>query len=274
MPAIDRGDDGPAALRRTLTEAVVLGCGTSHGVPTVACGCEVCWSTNPRNQRSRSALLIRSGASTVLIDAPPELRLQLVREQVTSIDGVVVTHSHADHIMGMDDLRRFTEVTGRPVSVYAQPSVAEDIRRVFRYAFQPPDQPGGGLPAFDLKEAAPQFTVGDVAIESFEVLHGLLPVLGIRVGGFAYLTDVSEIPPAVEPRLRGLETLILDATRIAPHPSHFHLDRALEVAAELGAGTTYLTHLSHDYDYDRYEALLPERVHLSYDGLRIPISKA
>lgn len=237
----------------------------------IGCRCAVCTSDDPKNKRTRSGLLIRSESTAVLIDAPPELRLQLVREDVRDLDAVILTHSHADHIMGLDDLRTITEVDGEPIPIYAQSSTLEDVQRVFRYAFHPPDNPGGGLPAFDLKTATDPIQVGDLNIETFEVIHGRIPVLGLRIGDFAYLTDVSDIPSQAEARLRGLKTLILDATRLAPHPSHFHLDKALEVAKALAPTQTYLTHLAHDYDYQTTNAGLPPGVQLSFDGLRISI---
>src|SRR5688572_14871200 len=177
----------------------------------IGCDCAVCLSENSRNKRTRSALFLSGGGYNVLIDAPPELRLQLCRERISEIERVLITHSHADHVMGMDDLRRLYEMTGDPVKVWAQPSVLEDIRRIYRYAFERPAQLGGGLPAYQLISVwgdAPGSAVLPPDIEVFEVLHGNLPVLGIKVRGFAYLTDVSEIPNG--DRLKGLETLIID----------------------------------------------------------------
>jgi phosphoribosyl 1,2-cyclic phosphate phosphodiesterase len=178
--------------------------------------------------------------------------------------------------MGMDDLRRLFEMTGEPVRVFAQASVLEDIRRIFRYAFREPEQIGGGLPSYELfavDEASQVWENGlEPDIELFEVLHGKLPVLGVKVRGFAYLTDVSEIPSVVEPRLRGLETLIIDATRIRPHSTHLNLEGALSVIEELKPRKAFLTHLSHDYDYWETNKNLPAGTELSYDGLRISIS--
>jgi len=235
----------------------------------IGCSCAVCTSDDPRNKRTRSALFLRGRGYDILVDAPPEVRLQLCREGISKIDRVLITHSHADHIMGMDDLRRINELTGQPVPVYAQRSVQDDLRRTFRYSFQPPEQVGGGLPRFELFDASPAMTPD---IELFEVMHGNLPVLGIKVRGFAYLTDVSEIPPEVERRLMGLETLIIDATRLAPHPTHFNLEGALAAIERLQPKRAHLTHLSHDYDYSEWSAKLPKRIELSRDGLRIPVA--
>jgi phosphoribosyl 1,2-cyclic phosphate phosphodiesterase len=202
-----------------------------------------------------------------LVDAPPELRLQLTREDIRTVDFMVLTHGHADHIMGLDDVRRFNEITGKPLTIYAQPRTQDLLREAFGYAFRPPDQEGGGLPSYNLKDA-PEM-VGE--IELFPVMHGVVEVLAVKVGGFAYLTDVSQIPAEAKPRLMGLDTLILDATRYAPHPSHLHFDAAIALAQELGPKRTYLTHLSHDYDYEQTNAALPAGIELSYDGLRIPL---
>ena len=252
-----------------MLEAVVLGCGTSHGVPMIGCDCEVCTSDDPRNKRMRSSLFLSGEGYNVLIDCPPEMRLQLCREGISEIDRVLITHSHADHVMGMDDLRRIYEITRKPVQVYAQPDVLEDIRRIYRYAFKPPEQVGGGLPSYELH---PVDAMLEPDIEVFEVMHGTLAVLGIKVRGFAYLTDVSCIPPGIEQRLRDSETLIIDATRRKPHPTHFNLEQALEVIERLQPAKAYLTHLSHDYDYAEMNANLPGGTELSYDGLRISIS--
>lgn len=252
-------------------EAIILGCGTSHGVPMVACECAVCTSNVPKNQRTRCSVVILGDEGTLLVDAPPELRLQLVRERIHRVNAVLITHSHADHIMGLDDVRRFNELTGAPMPVYGQPQTLKDIRRVFQYAFEPPMQESGGLPSYDLRESSDALSVADIRVVLFEVLHGKLPVLGLRVGDFAYLTDVSEIPDAALRHLEGLGTLVMDATRRAPHPSHFHLEKAVEVALALGAKRTFLTHLSHDYDFETTNAELPDGIELAHDGLRIPI---
>jgi phosphoribosyl 1,2-cyclic phosphate phosphodiesterase len=232
----------------------------------IGCDCRVCRSEDSRDKRTRSSLFLSGEGYNVLIDTPPELRLQLCRERISRIERVLVTHSHADHVMGMDDLRRLNEMTGESTPVYAQPSVQEDLRRIFRYVFQPPTQIGGGLPKFTLNDCGEQMAPD---IELFEVMHGTLPVLGVKVRRFAYLTDVSEIPADVLPRLRGLETLVIDATRRKPHPTHLNFAQALAVIEDLKPEKAYLTHLSHDYEYRETNKNLPKSTELSYDGLRI-----
>ncbi len=237
----------------------------------VACFCPVCQSPDPRNHRTRCSLLLQSPYANLLVDAPPELRLQLTRERIAQVDAVLITHAHADHIMGLDDLRRFNEVQGKPMPLFAQPGVLEDIKRIFRYAFVPPVQEGGGLPQYKLHPAPEVLRLPGMEVRVFEVLHGRLPVLGLRVGGFAYITDVSEIPKKAWEILQGVEILVLDATREAPHPSHFHREKAVAVAQALGARQTYLTHLSHDYDYEASRQILPPGIALCYDGLELQV---
>jgi phosphoribosyl 1,2-cyclic phosphate phosphodiesterase len=200
------------------------------------------------------------------------MRLQLLRAGVVSVEAVVVTHTHADHIMGMDDLRSFSLATGEPVTVYTKPRYQSDIRRVFSYAFED-FPPGIFVPRFDLRDAPPVLEAAGLSIELLEVRHGPLDVLAVRCGDFGYATDVSEIPEPAWSRLTGLRTLVLDAVRHRPHPNHFHLERALEVADRLGAETTYLTHLCDEFDHGPAEAALPPGVRLAYDGLTIEVGQ-
>lgn len=245
----------------------VLGCGTSMGVPMIGCRCAVCISTDPRNHRSRPAVHLKTDTTAVLIDAPPELRLQLIRTGLdTHLDAVLITHTHADHIMGLDDVRGFTLRTNRLMPVYAEADALEDLKRVYRYVLFP-YPPGVSVPQIEFREITGTLIIGDMQIEPIRVFHGEMPILAFRVGKFAYVTDVSYIPPDSWERLLGLDLLILDALRYAPHPTHYNLEQAIEVARKLGATRTLFTHMTHDFDYETVNAQLPNGIELAYDGL-------
>ncbi|KAA0233298.1 MAG: MBL fold metallo-hydrolase [Armatimonadetes bacterium] len=253
-----------------MAEAIVLGSGTSNGVPMLGVRYSDSFLADPRNHRTRPSLLLSGPSGNVLVDCSPEMRLQLLRERVIDIEAVIVTHTHADHIMGMDDLRSFCITQRRPMPIYTLPAYQDDIRRVFSYAFAE-HADGIEVPRFDLRDVPPNLRLASLEIETFLVDHGSWPVVGIRVGGLAYLTDVNRIPSQARESLTGLDVLIMDAVRYRPHPNHFHFDQAVEEALSLGAKMTYFTHLSHDYDHARVEKELPPQIRLAYDGLRIPL---
>lgn len=213
--------------------------------------------------------MLKGPTGNVLVDCGPEIRLQMVREEIFDIEAVVVTHTHADHIMGMDDLRSLCLKYERPIPVYTAPAYQEDIRRIYPYAFT--EFPKGiWVPRFDLRDVDPVLHLGGMDVRTFWVEHGKSTVLGIRVNDFAYVTDVGHIPELAWNALHNLETLVLDAVRIRPHPNHFNLEQALDVAQRLGPKKTYLTHLSDDFDHDVTNKTLPQGIELAYDGLRIP----
>lgn len=252
-------------------EAVILGSGTSNGVPTLGVEYSESFLANPKNWRTRPSLLLRGPEGNLLVDCAPEMRLQLLREKVDMVHAVLITHTHADHIMGMDDLRSYCLKSKADMPIYTLPQYADDIRRVFAYAFKE-FGPGIEVPRFDLREmpdlanGALNLTLCGLHLRLFLVWHGPWPVIGLRVGNFAYVTDVKTIPPEAEAELQGLETLILDAVRIRPHPNHMHFDEAVEWAVRIGAKQTYFNHLSHDYDHDETNASLPPAIQLSFDG--------
>lgn len=262
-------------------EAVILGSGTSNGVPTLGIDYSPEFLANPKNHRTRPSLLVRGPSGNLLVDCSPEMRLQLLREDVKMVDAVIITHTHADHIMGMDDLRSYCLRSGKDMPIYTLPRYQEDIKRVFTYAFQE-FPPGIEVPRFALRDLGESLFEGDEAEEILElcglrvrvmpVWHGHWPMLALRINDFAYVTDVKTIPPATEALLQGLDTLILDAVRIKPHANHMHFDEAVEWAKRLGAKQTYFNHLSHDYDHDVTNASLPANIQLSYDGQRIEIA--
>lgn len=253
-----------------MPQVIVLGSGTSNGVPMLGLRYPAEYLANPKNHRTRPSILIEGPNGNLLVDCAPELRVQMTRELIYDIEAVLITHTHADHVMGMDDLRSISIRTRQDMPVYTIPRYQEDVRRIFPYAFMD-FPPGVEVPRFDLRDVQETIDVGGLEYEIFQVWHGPTPVLGLRTRGFAYITDVSEIPLEAREHLNGLDTLIVDAVRFKPHPNHFHFEKAIEVSQEIGAKMTYFTHLSHDYDHDKTNAELPPSIELAYDGLRIPI---
>lgn len=223
---------------------------------------------NPKNHRFRASCLLQGPEGNVLIDCPPEMRLQLNREQIRKLEGVVITHTHADHVMGMDDLRSLVILSQAPMPIYTLPEHMEDIRRIYPYAFAE-FPPGVEVPRFDMTEIPSTLRIAGLEIETFVVPHGKVRVIAVRCGNFAYVTDVSDIPPEAEAKLQGLDTLVLDAVRFKPHPNHLHFEAAMAWVERLRPKLTYFTHLSSDYDHDEFEKTLPSHVRLAYDGLRI-----
>jgi len=255
-----------------------LGSGTSHGVPMIGCDCAVCCSDNPKNKRFRPSILVRTAEGAILVDTTPELRLQALANDVRRVDAVLFTHTHADHIFGLDDLRRYNDLSGAEIPVYGDEGILADIRRIYPYIFTE-TQAGGGKPRLTLHLIPPDFELYGLRIRSFYVLHGRLPVLAYRFDqpataagparSAAYVTDVSSIPPEAMERLHGLDLLLLDAVRYDPHPTHFGLYQALDVIAELQPRCALLTHLSHRLDHDTVNAQIPANVELAYDGQTI-----
>jgi phosphoribosyl 1,2-cyclic phosphate phosphodiesterase len=253
-----------------MPEAIILGSGTSNGIPMLGYRYPEGYLANPKNHRTRSSILFQGPTGNLLVDCAPEMRLQLTRESVYDLDAVVISHTHADHIMGMDDLRSLGMLTGRAMPVYTLPEHAADIRRIFPYAFI--DPPAGLVfPRFELHPMPARLEVGGLSFSSFVVDHGSAKVMGLRVNDLAYITDVSHVPEAAEQQLSGLDVLVVDGLRYRPHPNHFHLEAALAFRARIRPRMTYLTHLTHDFDHDVTEAELPADVHLAYDGLRVPL---
>jgi len=257
----------------------VLGSGTSHGVPMIGCECAVCQSPDPKNRRYRPSLLITADTGeNVIVDTPPELRLALIERQVRRLDAILYTHSHADHIYGLDDIRTFNYRTQNAMPIYAESSVLDDLQRAYQYIFTP-TQEGGGKPQVRLNKLTPAgdefspFTLFGLSIRPLRVWHGALPILAFLFDSrFAYVTDVSLIPPETWPYLENLDLLMLDAVRRKPHETHFHLAESLRVIERLAPKRALLTHLSHDYDHESTNAELPARVELAYDGQVVSLS--
>ena len=247
---------------------VVLGSGTSNGVPSPGREYPPEFLANPKNHRTRTSVLMCGPTGNVLVDCGPDFREQALREKVITIEACLVTHTHADHVMGMDDLRSFCLTSRAAMPVYTSPRYQEDIRRIFAYAFAEA-APGVWVPRFDLRDVPPLLELGGLTIRTFWVDHGGQPVLGLRCKGFAYITDVNRIPDEVWPVLEGLDDLILDAVRVRPHPNHFNMEEAIAVAGRIGAQRTWFTHLSDDFDHDVTNAQLPSGMELAFDGQRI-----
>lgn len=248
-----------------------LGTGTSHGIPMVACECEVCLSDDTRNKRTRCSALIEKNGQRLLIDTSPELRLQVTRERIRRIDAIIFTHAHADHLFGLDDCRRFNEATGRPMPIYGSESTLNCIYRVFDYAFRPGVQVGGGLPVLEPREITGPFEAAGMQVLPIPIRHGRLHIFGFRIGDLAYVTDCSSIPDSSKEMLTGLDLLVLGVLRHRPHPTHLSLEQGLEVVRALQPKQALFTHISHKLDHDITNKMLPENVRLAYDGQKVEI---
>lgn len=251
----------------------LLGTGTSMGVPMIGCDCEICQSTDPKDNRTRSGVAIQNGDHCFLIDTSPELRVQLLRERIKMVEAVVFTHAHADHIMGLDDLRIFGWKLKQDTPLYCEESVEQTLRSTFSYAFH--EKIPNSLhsrPNLDFVRIGTEpFEVCGLTVQPIRFIHGCLPLLGFRLNDVAFCTDVSQIPDESWPLLEGLDTLILGAIRDEPHPTHFNIEQALEVVDKVKPKKTYFTHIAHTLGHAATNARLPCHVELAYDGLQIPL---
>ena len=246
----------------------VLGSGTSMGVPTIGCACAVCHSSDPHDRRTRPSVLIQYGGKSVLIDTTPDFREQAIREKITQIDAVLYTHTHADHILGIDDLRPLSYHREGKIPLYARPESAEFIRNMFRYIFDA-DYKFGGLAQLELKPIAGTFDLFGIAVEPVPVIHGETEIFGYRLGSAAYLTDFSRIPDTSLAQLEGLDVLFLDGLRHQPHPTHSTVENSIRIANELKAKRVFFTHICHDLPHAATNAALPPHVRLSHDGMKV-----
>jgi phosphoribosyl 1,2-cyclic phosphate phosphodiesterase len=247
----------------------------------IGCDCAVCRSDDPRDRRSRPSILIEidspppharrsplAGAvRSILVDTSTDLRAQALTHDVRRVDAILFTHSHADHIFGLDETRRFNIIQQQPIPVYADAGTLDDLRRTFSYVFAPPVVAGGGIPQLVPFLIGGPFCLGGVEVVPVPVLHGRRPILGFRVGRFAYLTDCSAIPDSSWPLLDGVDVLIVDALRHRKHPTHFNVEEALAVVARVQPSRAYFTHICHDLPHAATCAALPAGVELAYDGL-------
>lgn len=252
-------------------KVTLLGTGTSTGVPQVGCGCKVCRSADPRDRRLRSAALLDTDdGRRLLFDCGPDFRAQMLSVDFRRLDAVFITHEHYDHVGGLDDLRPFC-VYG-DVDVFAQDDCADDLQARLPYCFA--EHPYPGVPRISLRRIRPgePVHVGEAEVWPFRVMHGQLPILGYRVGRFAYVTDMTGIAPDALHCLEGLDCLVVNALRFEPHPTHQSLAEALALVERLSPRTAYFTHMSHGIGlHEETEKLLPPHVHLGYDGLTIEV---
>jgi phosphoribosyl 1,2-cyclic phosphate phosphodiesterase len=246
----------------------ILGTGTSIGVPVVGCDCAVCTSDDPHNNRTRTSAIFEQGDNRLLVDTSTDLRFQSLAQGVTRIDAVLLTHTHADHIMGLDDLRVFNFRQRASIPIHGDKSALGDVRTRFSYIFEQ-TQLGGGKPQIELVEVDGPFTAAGMNVTPIPLMHGELPVLGFRVGDIAYLTDLNAIPEESFALLTDLSAVVIDALRPKAHPTHFNLEQALAAIERIGAPRSYLTHLTHSFDHATLSANLPEGVFPAWDGLVI-----
>lgn len=249
-----------------------LGTGTSQGVPVIACQCEVCRSIDFRDKRLRTSILIEIDDVNIVVDTGPDFRYQMLREDVRHLDAVLVTHSHKDHIAGMDDVRAFNYQQQQSIPIYATDVTHEALKREFYYAFGELKYPG--IPRLELQSvvAGSSFLVQGISIMPIEVMHYKMPVIGFRIGDFAYITDAKTVSDASKALLKGVNTLVVNALQVEPHISHFTKDEAVAFALEINAKRTYLTHISHRFGkHVAIEKMLPSNIFVAHDRLSIEI---
>jgi phosphoribosyl 1,2-cyclic phosphate phosphodiesterase len=246
----------------------VLGSGTSMGVPTIGCDCAVCRSADPRDKRTRPSIMIEYGGRVVLIDTTPDFREQAIRECINKVDAVIYTHTHADHILGIDDLRPLSFHREGKIPLYARPESAEFLRSMFRYIFEA-DYKFGGIAQLELKPINGMLELFGARFEPVAVIHGETEIYGYRFGSAAYLTDHSDIPERSFAQLSDLDILFLDALRHKPHPTHSTVENSLRIVERVKPKRAFFTHICHDLGHEATNAALPPNVQLSYDGMKL-----
>lgn len=283
--------------------ATFLGTGTSHGIPVIGCSCTVCTSANPKNRRNRIGVWLHEGPAQVgrdlsergrgsppesagplparrpgesgysaVIDVSNEFRTAALANGLKHLDFVLLTHAHSDHASGLDDLRIFSQASGNPMPIYGDERTLSEIRQRYAYAFDERKAYGGGVPQYDLRPASAPFLHGNWKVTPLPVMHGPDPILGYRIGNFAFITDVTVIPESTLDLLRDLDVLALDCLRPRPHTTHLSYDQAVAYARRIGARRTFMIHMTHEFDHDELEAMLPEGMRAAYDGLTVEIA--
>ena len=252
-------------------ELLFLGTGTSYGIPVIGCTCSVCSSPSPYNRRLRCSALIRYNGKNILIDTSPDLRTQCLTYNINRLDAILFTHHHADHLFGLDDIRIFNRLHQNKIPCFGPKDTTDMIYRNFDYIFKPPPLSTGGIPQIDLHTIHQNFELFGKTIIPISVFHGTLPILGFRIGSFAYITDCSAIPEKSMVLLKNLKILVLNGLRYKPHAAHFSIEQAVSIIEELKPENAYLTHISHDVDHNNLATVLPGNVSLAYDGLIVSV---
>jgi phosphoribosyl 1,2-cyclic phosphate phosphodiesterase len=255
-----------------MPEITFLGTGTSNGIPVIGCDCNVCQSNDPRDRRTRTSAVVRFDDRAILIDTATELRAQALANDLRRVDAVLMTHAHADHTGGFDDLRRFNELQQQHLPVYADPGTAAMLRQRFASTFTDGYPFYGGKPDLFLHEVEEPFTLFGQEIVPVPVLHGRLPILGFRFGDLAYVTDAKEIPDESLDLLRDLDVLVLNALRERPHPTHLSFEEAVEIVQHVRPQRAFLVHLSHETSHAAAQARLPAGIDVAWDGLTVVTS--
>lgn len=249
-----------------------LGTGTSTGIPVIGCTCKTCRSTDVKDKRRRPSIYIQfDEGPSVLVDASPDLRDQALQYRIERVDLILLTHSHADHVLGLDDVRIYNFRQRGSIPCQGDKRTLRDVRRMFAYVFDPETPKGGGIPQLNLFPVTGPFSFSQRTFIPVPLKHGTLPILGYRVGAFAYLTDCNEIPESSLAQLNQLDVLVLDALRYRPHSTHFSLDEAVQMAVKIGARQTYFTHMTHDLLHADTCKSLPSDITLAYDGLVVEV---
>ncbi len=253
-------------------KVTILGTGTSQGIPIIGCNCKTCTSTNPKDKRLRTSAYIKIGETKILIDTSADFRQQMLENKLNDVDAVLFTHHHIDHIAGLDDLRQINQRLDKQIDLYGNSLTIDELSVTFRYVFDERLRAHKAVPLVNMHKIENKpFTINDIDIIPIEVIHGRLPIFGYRVGNFAYITDASFISEEEGKKLEGLDYLILNALRERPHPTHFNIEQATELAKKYGAKQTYFTHMTHEVLHNMVNAKLPQGIELGYDGLNFEL---